>query len=138
MSQAHKPLPQPTPDTLPFWEGCKRHELMLPRCRACNRFHFYPRALCPHCWSPTLEWVKASGRGRLYSYVINYRPAPGFEPDEPYVIAIVELEEGVRMMSNLVDVEPVPAKLPMDMPVAVVFDDVNETVTLPKFRPAQG
>lgn len=135
--QPRKPLPRPTPETQPYWDGCKRHELLLPRCLDCGRFHFYPRALCPHCWSRNLEWVKATGRGKLYSYVINHRPAPGFEQDAPYVIAVVELDEGVRLMSNIVGVEPDPAKLPLDMPLEAVFEDVSPEVSLPKFRPAR-
>ncbi|MBI2935551.1 MAG: Zn-ribbon domain-containing OB-fold protein [Chloroflexi bacterium] len=135
--QPRKPLPRPTPETQPYWDGCKRHELLLPRCLDCGRFHFYPRALCPHCWSRNLEWVKATGRGKLYSYVINHRPAPGFEQDAPYVIAVVELDEGVRLMSNIVGVEPDPAKLPLDMPLEAVFEDISPEVSLPKFRPAR-
>ncbi|MBM3946134.1 MAG: Zn-ribbon domain-containing OB-fold protein [SAR202 cluster bacterium] len=130
-------MPVATPETKPFWDACKRHELMLPRCRDCNKFHFYPRAVCPHCWSGNLEWVRASGKGTLYSYVINHRPAPGFENEAPYVIAIVELAEGVRMMSNLTGVTPDPAKLPMDMRLEVVFEDASPEVSLPKFRPTQ-
>ncbi len=133
-----KPLPVPTPETKPFWDACKRHELMLPRCKDCGRFHFYPRAVCPNCWSTNLEWVKASGRGKLYSYVINHRPAPGFESQAPYVIAIVELDEGVRMMSNLTGVDPDPAKVTVDMPLEVTFEDASPEISLPQFRPARG
>ena len=136
MTQASKPLPLPTPETQPFWDSCRRHEMELPRCQDCGKFHFYPRAMCPHCWSPNLEWVKASGRGKLYSYVINHRPPPGFEGDAPYVIAIVELDEGVRMMSNLVGVEPDPANLPLDMSLQVSYEDVSDQIAMPKFRPA--
>lgn len=136
MTKTQKPLPQPTPETQPFWDGCKRHELLLPLCLNCNRVHFYPRALCPHCWSADLKWVRSPGKGKLYSYVINHRLAPGFEDEVPFVIAIVELEEGVRMMSNLVGVAADPDALPIDLPLEVTFDDVNEAITLPKFRPA--
>ena len=136
MIKTQKPLPQPTPETQPFWDGCKRHELLLPLCLNCNRLHFYPRALCPHCWSTDLKWVPSSGKGKLYSYVINHRLAPGFEDEVPFVIAIVELEEGVRMMSNLVGVAADPDALPIDLPLEVTFDDVTEEITLPKFRPA--
>lgn len=135
MAQGRRALPQATPETKPFWDGCKRHELVLPKCRACGRFHYYPRALCPHCWSPDLEWVKASGRGTLYSYVINHRPAPGFEQKAPYVIAVVELPEGVRLFTNLTGVDPDPAKLALDMPLQVDFEDVTPEVSLPVFKP---
>ena len=131
-----KPLPQPTPDTKPFWDGCKEHRLVLPRCQDCNQFHYYPRAHCPHCWSRNLTWEQVSGRGKLYSYVINYRPAPGFQDDAPYSIAVVELDEGPRMMTNIVGVPQTPEDLVLDMALEVSFEDVNDEITLPKFRPA--
>ena len=131
-----KPLPQPTPDTKPFWDGCKEHRLVLPRCQDCNQFHYYPRAHCPHCWSRNLTWEQVSGRGKLYSYVINYRPAPGFQDDAPYSIAVVELDEGPRMMTNVVGVPQTPEDLVLDMALEVSFEDVNDEITLPKFRPA--
>ncbi|MCC5986176.1 MAG: Zn-ribbon domain-containing OB-fold protein [Pararhodobacter sp.] len=127
-------LPRPTPETLPFWEGARQHRLLLPWCRDCGRPHFYPRSLCPHCHSEVLDWRQASGRAKLHSYAINHKQAKGFTA--PYVIAIVELEEGVRMLSNLVmSAPPTPEALFIDMPVEVVFDDVTDSVTLPKFRP---
>jgi uncharacterized protein len=128
-------LPRPTPETKPFWDGAKQHRLMLPWCKACGRAHFFPRNCCPHCFGFDLEWRQASGRGKLHTYVINHKPARGFEDKVPYVIAVVELEEGPRMMSNLVmDGTPTPEKLPIDMDLEVCFDDVTAEVTLPKFR----
>jgi len=136
MADYAKPLPVPTPETQPFWDGCKAHELRLPYCRACERFFFYPRPFCPRCFGWEIEWRRCSGRGRLYSYAIQYRPqAPGFQDDVPYITAIVELEEGPRLMTNLVGIEPDPALIRCDMPVEVVFDDVTDEVTLAKFRP---
>ena len=135
MITGRKPLPTPTPETQPFWDGCKEHRLVLPRCRQCDQFHYYPRAHCPHCWSRDLDWVQMTGRGKLYSYVINHRPAPGFG-DDPYSIAVVELDEGPRMLTNIVEVAQTPEDLKLDMPVEVVFDDAGNNVTLPKFRPA--
>lgn len=128
-----RPLPQPTPETQPYFDGLKNHTLMIQRCRACNKAYFYPRPFCPDCLSFDTEWFQASGKGTLYSFVISHRPPPGF-PAEPFVIAIVELEEGPRMMSNLVEVEPDPDKIKCDMPVEIVYDDVNEEITLPMFR----
>ena len=137
MNEASRPLPRPTPDTKPYWEGCKRHELRLPFCTQCQLFFFYPRVFCPRCLSWAIEWRQASGRGKLYTFAIQYRPqAPGFKP--PYVTAIVELEEGPRMLTNLVGIEPDPEKIRCDMPVEVVFEDVSEEITLPMFRPAGG
>jgi uncharacterized OB-fold protein len=128
-------LPRPTPETKPFWDGAKQHKLMLPWCKACGLAHFFPRNCCPHCFAFDLEWRQASGRGKLHTYVINHKPARGFEDKVPYVIAVVELEEGPRMMSNLVmDDTPTPEKLPIDMDLEVCFDDVTAEVTLPKFR----
>jgi uncharacterized OB-fold protein len=133
-----KPLPSPTPDTLPFWEGLKRHELRIQRCRDCGRPYFYPRPFCPRCFSEDVEWFTASGRASLHTYQIIHRGPPSFAREAPYVLAVVELEEGPRMMTNLVDVEPQPANLPVDMPLEIAYEDVNDTVTLAKFRPARG
>jgi uncharacterized OB-fold protein len=133
-----KPLPSPTPDTLPFWEGLKRHELRIQRCRDCGRPYFYPRPFCPRCFSEDVEWFTAGGRARLHTYQIIHRGPPSFAREAPYVLAVVELEEGPRMMTNLVDVEPQPASLPVDMPLEIAYEDVNDTVTLARFRPARG
>jgi len=127
-------LPQPTPETQPYFDALKNHALMIQRCNACARAYFYPRPFCPDCFSFDTEWFLASGRGTLYSFVINHRPPPGFGA-EPYVIAVVELEEGPRMMTNLVGVEPDPDEIRCDMPVEIVYDDVTDDITLPKFRP---
>lgn len=129
-------LPRPTPETKPYWDGAKAHRLMLPWCTACGRPHFYPRSLCPHCGAADLEWRQASGRGTVYSYVINHKAARGFEDKVPYVIAVIELAEGPRMLSNLVmDATPTPETIRIDMEVEVVFDAVTPEITLPKFRP---
>lgn len=131
-----KPVPKPTPETQPYWDGAAAGQLRIQRCAACTRHFFYPRMVCPHCGSPTVEWVAASGRATLYSYVINHRPVPGFEADAPYPIAVVELAEGPRMMTTLVDVEPTPEALQLDMPLEVTFQQRGETA-LPVFRPAK-
>lgn len=130
-----KPVPRPTPETQPFWDGTAAGELRIQRCRACERHYFYPRPSCPRCGSADVEWVRASGRATLYSYVINHRPAPGF--DGSYTIAVVELEEGVRMMTNLVGVRPDPEELVLDMPLRVTFEERGD-VHVPLFEPAGG
>jgi len=135
MSASQKPVPKPTPETQPFWDGTAAGELRIQRCRVCRRHYFYPRPNCPHCGSGDVEWVTASGRATLYSYVINHRPAPGFEAEAPYVIAVVELEEGVRMMTNIVGVEPTPENLPLDLELRVVFEKRGD-VHIPLFTPA--
>lgn len=130
-----KAVPQPTPTTAPYWEGARAGELRLQRCDDCGGHVFYPRINCPLCGSGALAWVRASGRGRLYSYVINHMPAPGWAEEVPHVIAIVELEEGPRMMSGLVGVQPAPEQLPLDMPLEVVFEPRGDQM-LAMFRPA--
>ena len=127
-----RPLPVPTPETAHFWEGTKHGELRLQRCRACAHNYFPPQPFCPACGSDDVEIIRASGRGFLHSYVINHRAAPGFEV--PYVIAVVELDEGPRLLTNLVGVEPDPDALPLDLPVEVDFEAVGEFM-LPWFRP---
>ena len=136
MSDYKGPIPLPTPETRPFWEAARRHELQLRRCRACGRHHFYPRAACPHCLSADLEWRRASGRGTLHTFTVVHRGQRDFPLPAPYVIAIVELAEGPRLMSNLVGIEPDPAKIRIGLPVEVVFDDVTSEIALPRFRPA--
>lgn len=135
MTTSPKPAPKPTPDTQPFWDGTAAGELRVQRCLTCSRHYFYPRPSCPRCGSGDVEWVAASGRATLYSYVINHRPAPGFQDDGPYAIAVVELEEGVRMMTNIVGVEITPENLRLDMPLRVVFEQRGD-VRVPLFEPA--
>lgn len=131
-----KTLPRPTPETLHFWEGTKAGKLLLQQCSVCSHIYFPPRPFCPECASRDVGIVEASGRGVLYSYVINHRLPKWI--DAPYSIAVVQLDEGPRMMTNIVDVEQKPEALVLDMPVEVVFDAVTEDITLPKFRPVSG
>ena len=137
LAEYRKPLPQPTPETQDFWDGAKAGELRLQRCNDCASVYFPPRPFCPACASRSVSSFAASGRGRLYSYVINHRPAPGFEADAPYAVAVVELDEGPRMMTNITGVEQTPEALEIDMPVEVSFEPASETISLPKFRPVQ-
>ena len=130
------PLPVPTPETRPFWEAARRHELCLQRCRTCGAHVFYPRAACPRCFGADLEWRRVSGRGTLLTFTVVERGQRGFPLGPPYVIAIVELAEGPRLMTNLVGIEPDPAQIRIGMAVEVVFADVTPEVTLPHFRPA--
>jgi len=130
-----KPLPQPTPETAPFWEGCKAHELRLQYCGNCQKFIFYPRIFCPTCLSDALEWRTLSGKGTLVTYVLSARPVPGFEQSLPYAIAIVQLDEGPHLMTNIVNTVLTPQNLPAGMPVEVVFDDANESISIPRFQP---
>jgi len=129
-----RPLPVPTPETRHFWEGTRVGELRLQRCGACQHRYFPPRPFCPDCGHREVEVFPASGRATLHSYVIHERPMPGFEP--PYAIAVVALEEGPRMMTNIVGCPQTPEALVLDMPLRVTFDAVSEEISLPLFEPA--
>ena len=131
-----KMIPDPTPETEFFWRKTKDHELWIQRCIDCSEAFFYPRLHCPKCNTDKVEWFQASGRGTLYSYMINYRPAPGFEAEAPYAIAVIELEEGPRMMGNIVGIENTPENLVLDMPLRVKFTDATEDIAIPNWEPA--
>ena len=133
-SVVSKPVPVVSQWAKPFWEATQRGELALQYCNACGKYIFYPRIICPHCSSEDIEWRKTSGKGKIYSYTVVHNNAPSaFRADTPYVVAVIELDEGVRMLSNIVqcDIEA----LQFDMPVTVVFETLNEDFVLPKFRP---
>lgn len=129
------PLPTPTPDTQFFWDEVAEHRLNVQYCVNCARHYFYPRSHCRFCGSGDVEWRLASGRARLVSYIINRRVAPAFADYSP-IIALVELEEGVTMMSNIVGVEADPASLSLDMPLTVDFEE-REGRMLYVFTPAE-
>ena len=132
-----KPIPQADEESAPFYEGARRHELMLMRCRGCGAWRLPSRPRCPDCWSTDTEWAKASGRATLYSFgVMHQKLHPGFAGETPYQFAIVELEEGPRIVSNVVGVAD--GKLRVDMPLEAAFDDVSDDTTLVRFRPASG
>ncbi len=132
-----KPLPTPTPVSQPFWDAAREHRLMIQRSKRTGKHVFYPRPVSPFGPVDELEWVQASGRGIVYSFTVARRPtAPQWADDCPFVIAIVELEEGVHMTSNIVDCDP--GAVHIGMPVIATFDDVTPEVTLVKFRPAAG
>ncbi len=127
-------LPQPTPETRHFWDGCKAGELRLQRCAACAESYFPPRPFCPACGSREVEVYPASGRAMLYSYVINHRPRADMGKD-PHSIAVVQLEEGPRMMTNIVGCPQTPEALTLDMPLEVIFETFGD-IALPFFKPA--
>jgi len=132
------PLPKPTPETRPFWEAAKQHRLVIQACDDCGVRYFYPRPLCPACLSRRVRWIDASGRGRLHTFVINHRPPRNFPLPGPLVLGMVELEEGPRMLTHIVEVTPDPAALRCDMPLEVVFVALTAEITVPKFRPRAG
>jgi len=128
------PLPKPTPETAHYWQGTKQGELRLQRCDDCENVYFPPRPFCPECACREVTEFVASGDATLYSYVINHMPHPAF--DGPYAIAVVELAEGPRLMTNLVNVEQTPEALIIDSPYRVVFESLTEDISLPYFEPA--
>jgi uncharacterized OB-fold protein len=130
-------LPEPTPETRHFWDGCAAGELLLQRCTECGDSYFPPRPFCPKCSSRAVEVYKASGKGVLWSYVINMRPRPDMGT-EPYAIAVVKLAEGPQMMTNITGCPQTPEALVLDMPVQVTFAKMSDTISLPLFEPAQG
>ncbi len=134
MSLYTKPLPRLTPDNQPFWEAARRRELRLPRCRDCGEFHFPPGPVCPFGFGDQLRWAPLSGCGTVSALVVMHRAwLTAFEDALPYAVVQVELEEGPRLTSNVVGVSN--EELAVGMAVEVVFDDVTETITLPRFRP---
>jgi len=124
--------PVPTPETRPYWDGAAAGELRIQRCLDCRLPYFYPRPRCPNCGGANVEWFVASGAATLHSYVISERPAPGYDP--PFVIAIVELAEGPRMLTNIVDVAATPEALVLDMALTVKFEQ-RGNVSVPVFAP---
>ncbi len=136
MPQRPRPAPEATPETQHFWDGTKRGELLLQKCDDCAKVYFPPRPFCPGCASKSVSVLPASGKARLFSYVINYRQHPSF--DGPYAIAVVELEEGPRMMTNIVECPQTPEALVLDMPVEVTFESVNDAISVPLFKPVEG
>ena len=135
MDKYLKPIPAPDEVSKTFWQGCQREELLLQRCNDCGRFQFYPRPLCVNCMSRSLEWVRSSGKGAVYSFTVTHQTTtPGFAQELPYVFAIVELTEGVRLTTNIVGCPP--EQVYIGMPVVVVFEPISPEISLPKFVPS--
>lgn len=135
MSEYKKPLPETQPWSKAFWEGTRERKLLIQECKDCGVKIFYPRKYCPKCWSPQLSWSEASGRGKIFSYSVTMGGVEEkFAGDLPFVLALVDLEEGVRMMTNIVNCPPEDVAIGMD--VEVVFEDVTGEITLPKWQPA--
>lgn len=130
---SNRPLPTPTEDTKHYWESAKTGKLMIQECTACGKLQFYPRPFCISCLNEPLTWVEASGRGTIYTFTINHRPANEYMRDKtPYAVAAVDLDEGVRMLANVVqsDINEVRC----GAKVQVVFEKASEEITLPQFR----
>lgn len=127
-------IPVPTPETAHFWEGTKAGKIRLQKCVSCEAVYFPPRPFCPRCNSTDISVFEASGRGRIHTFIISNFRSPGFEP--PYSIAVVQLEEGPRMLTNIVGCEQNSDAIQMEMPVEAVFEPVSEDINLVMFKPA--
>ncbi len=130
-------IPAANADTKPFWDGCLRDELLLQQCASCHAYRHPPAPICPNCLSDRHAWVPASGRGAVYTFVVvRESRARGWDKMVPYVVAVIELEEGPRMLSNLTNVEP--EAVTIGMPVEVIFEELDGTTKLPLFRRRTG
>jgi uncharacterized OB-fold protein len=132
----NRPLPEPNPVTQPFWDAAKEHRLLIQRSRRTGKWVFYPRAVSPFGIEDTLDWATASGRGKVHSFTVARRPtAPGWNDAGPYVIAVIELDEGVHMTGNVVECDPDTVRV--GMTVEAVYADVTPELTLVQWRPAR-
>ena len=131
-----KPLPRIDEESRPWGEALKRHELYIQKCRYCGDLRYYSRALCTNCLSAHTEWVRCAGKGTVYTFTATMQnQAPGFRESLPYLMAYVELDEGLKVLTNLVECKPDEVRI--GMPVEAVFEDATPEVTLLKFRPAR-
>jgi uncharacterized OB-fold protein len=133
-----KPLPVLDPESTPFWEGCRAHVLKIVRCANCGTHRFPPTSFCPACQSPAHEWIEATGKATVFSWIVVRHPVPKdvYAGDVPYIVALVTLEEGVRMPTNIVDCAP--EDVTADMKLTVRFRDVTPEIALPVFAPDRG
>lgn len=136
LADYNKPIPDPDPYTTgPFWEGAKAGKLVLPRCTDCNRTHFYPRNICPFCYSMNIEWYEASGEGWIQTYAVQHRAMGGWADETPFVTAFIDLKEGDRMFTVLRGVDGnKPEDIKCGAPVKVEFEKVNDDVSIPFWR----
>lgn len=133
MTAANRPIPLPTQATQPFWDATAQGKLLVQRCSNCKQMQSMPRVFCRHCMSENLQWETSQGQGSIYTFTVNYRPANEHMADKvPYVVAVVQLDEGVRMMANIVDA--VPEAVRIGDRVRVRFLRLSETLSLPQFE----
>jgi uncharacterized OB-fold protein len=136
MPQASKPIPRITPELIPFFEAAKLGRLIVQKCDNCGTLRFPPNPQCSRCLSTASSWIEVSGRGEVYSFNVMHQVYhPGFAPDIPYAVVVVKLEEGTKLLSNLVGIKP--SEIRCGMPVEVVFERLSDEVSLPKFRPVR-
>lgn len=131
----NKPIPEPDPLGKPFWEGAKQGKLMLPRCTNCNRVHWYPRYICPHCHATEIEWIEGSGMGRIHTFAVQHRAFGGWAEETPFVTAYIDLNEGDRMFTVLRGVDATkPESIAIGSPVKVEFEQANDDVSIAFWR----
>lgn len=132
MGKDERPKPEANEDSREFWAGIKSHQILVQKCSSCGLLRFYPRILCPECLSDQFQWIPCSGKGRIYSHTTVYRPPlPAFEEFVPYTIALIDLEEGIRILSR---VEGDPDSIAIGVRVSVLFEDFSGEIALPKFK----
>jgi uncharacterized OB-fold protein len=134
MSNLPTPEPPVTPETKPFWDAAADNRLVLPRCTSCQTVIWYPRTFCPACHTEGVEWIDASGQGTVYSYAVTHKGEGPFAAVSPFVLAYVELDEGPRVLTNIVDCDP--AAVSVGQRVTVTFDTTDKGTAVPRFKPA--
>ena len=131
-SPSKLPVPVANADSQPYWAAARERRLVIRQCKACSQLHFMPRHLCPHCWSDQLEWVDAKGTGSVHSFTIIHRASdPAFAALVPYAVVLVDLDEGPRMMSNILGPDALIVKI--GDRVQVTFEDRGDGAMLPQF-----
>lgn len=134
VQMSNRPAPIPSRETEPFWDGCAKEQLLLQQCTRCQRYRHPPSPICPDCLSSEHEWVQASGRGTVYTFsIVRHAFRRAWEPLVPYVLGVIELAEGPRLLSNVVDVAPEEVRIGME--VELMFEPISEDMKLPLFRP---
>ncbi len=134
MAEYTRGLPNPTVETQGYWDAAKNHELRMQKCQKCGSFRFPPGLVCPKCLSSDAVWEKVSGKGEVYTFSLVRAPLqPSWQEHVPYVIGVVQLPEGVRMVTNIIGCKPEDVRI--GMKVEATFDDVTPEITLPKFKP---
>lgn len=134
MDPYNKPFPRINDDNRDFWDGCSKHELRFQKCCSCNHVRWPAALICPKCHSKETTWIISSGKGKLYTYAVYHIAYHnGFKSELPYVVGVVELEEGPRFLSNIVECDS--QNLKCDMKMEVIWEDISQDISLPKFRP---
>ena len=129
----NKPLPTIIGETKTFWDMCRREVLLIQKCDTCHEYQWYPRGICSNCWSSEIKWIPSSGCGTIWTYTVtNQNRTQGFDTG-PYVLALVELDEGVRMFTNIIDCDPKDVSI--GMAVEVTFQRATDQITVPLFKP---